>query len=148
MPLVEGFASMGLTLEQIADRLDVATSTLKKWMAEVPEFSDAVKKGREMQDEVIEGALYQRAHGYSHKAVKIFLSKEGEPITVEYMEHYPPDTGAAIFLLKNKKPDKYRDRREYILPNSNPLNVVFQREGDLDQNNMETNADKVETNGE
>ena len=30
----------------------------------------------------------------------------------EYIEHYPPDTTAAIFWLKNRQPEKWRDKKE------------------------------------
>ncbi len=57
--------------------------------------------------------IFQRATGYEHEAVKIFLSKnpkvtkteEGtivseEPILVPYTEHYPPDPTAAKLWLQ------------------------------------------------
>lgn len=57
--------------------------------------------------------LYSRALGYSHKATKIFLrAGDSEPTLVEYTEHYPPDTTACIFWLKNRQPRKWRDRQE------------------------------------
>lgn len=31
---------------------------------------------------------------------------------MEYIEHYPPDTTAAIFWLKNRQPAKWRDKKE------------------------------------
>ena len=31
---------------------------------------------------------------------------------MEYIEHYPPDTTAAIFWLKNRQPGKWRDKKE------------------------------------
>ena len=42
---------------------------------------------------------------------KIFCSR-GKVIRVETVEHYPPDTTAMIFWLKNRQPDRWRDRAE------------------------------------
>jgi hypothetical protein len=35
---------------------------------------------------------------------------EGEIITTKLTKHYPPDTTAAIFWLKNRQPGKWRDK--------------------------------------
>jgi hypothetical protein len=54
--------------------------------------------------------LYQKAIGYSYDAVKIFLPYgSATPIYAPYVEHVPPDTTAAIFWLKNRDPDRWRD---------------------------------------
>jgi len=55
--------------------------------------------------------LFLRARGYSHEAVKV-MSRGGkeEPVMVPYVEHYPPDTTACIFWLKNRRPDLWREK--------------------------------------
>ena len=35
-----------------------------------------------------------------------------EPVYAEYIEHYPPDTQAASLWLRNRHPDKWKDRTE------------------------------------
>ena len=59
-------------------------------------------------------ALYCRGVGYSYTAQKVVVvslgNNEGsEPRVVEYTEHMPPDTTAAIFFLRNRRPDRWRD---------------------------------------
>lgn len=79
-----------------------------------------------MADANVGRALYQRACGYSHKAVKIFADmKTGAEKIVPYIEHYPPDTVACIFWLKNRRPDLWRDmsRVEHGGPNSKPIQI-------------------------
>jgi hypothetical protein len=57
--------------------------------------------------------LYHRATGYKHLAFKMFKDKDSDRvITKRYVEHYPPDTTACIFWLKNRRPDLWRDRHE------------------------------------
>jgi hypothetical protein len=115
--LARKFCLLGATNDDLARSFDVATSTIGKWLAEEPKFSDAVKEGREEADANVARSLYRRALGYSHKAEKILAVAQGNGAgsTVErheYTEHYPPDTTAAIFWLKNRRPDKWREKLE------------------------------------
>jgi hypothetical protein len=106
------FCLMGATNEKLAEFFDVATATVSNWMNEHADFLDAVKRGRVQADGEIAHALYHRAKGYSHKAVKIFADvKTGDEKIVEYTEHYPPDTAAAFIWLKNRA--GWRDRQEH-----------------------------------
>jgi len=98
---------LGLTNQELAVAFGVATATISKWMTDYPEFSDAIKEGRDQSDAVVADRLYNRAIGYEHKAVKIF-NNNGTPLIVEYIEHYPPDPVAAIFWLCNRRPDKWK----------------------------------------
>lgn len=55
-------------------------------------------------------ALFQRAVGYSHPAVKFFFDKDaGRVVSQKYTEHYPPDTGACVMWLKNRQPKHWRE---------------------------------------
>ena len=64
----------------------------------------ATKKGKEVADDRVEDRLFHRAMGYSYDAVKIFMpAGADEPVYAPYVEHVPPDTGAAIFWLKNRR---------------------------------------------
>ena len=82
--LVEGWARSGLIEEQIAANLGISTATLYKYKLEHEEFLNAIKKGKEVVDFEVEGALYRKA-------------LEG-------------DTTAQIFWLKNRKPKEWRDK--------------------------------------
>lgn len=104
---------LGATDRELADFFSVSVSTLSLWKVEHAEFSDALKLGKESADARVERSLYQKAIGYSHEAVKIFADpKTGAEQIVPYTEHYAPDTTAAIFWLKNRKPAEWRDRQE------------------------------------
>ena len=102
---------LGATNPELADFFKVAVSTLSKWLAEIPEFSDALKEGREIANANVASRLYERAMGYSHPEDKIF-NNNGEALIVPTTKHYPPDTTAAIFWLKNRCPAQWRDRVE------------------------------------
>lgn len=81
---LEGWARDGLTNEQIAHNMGIACSTLYDWKSKAPEILEALKKGKEVADYEVENALFKTAI-------------EG-------------NTTAQIFWLKNRKPDKWRDR--------------------------------------
>lgn len=65
-----------------------------------------------MADAKVVASLYKRANGYSHPALDI-RTVDGEVVETEYTKHYPPDTVACIFWLKNRRPDLWRDRKEF-----------------------------------
>ena len=102
---------LGATDMEIADFFGVVPSTVYKWKNENPEFSEALKSGKEEADNRVERSLYHKAVGYTFPSVKIF-NANGSPLRVKYREHVPPDTTAAIFWLKNRRPDEWRDKAE------------------------------------
>lgn len=103
---------LGATDRELCAFFKVAESTLNLWKLKYPEFSESLKLGKEMADRRVEQSLYHRARGYSHEAVKILMTKDGAVYREEYIEHYPPDTTAAIFWLKNRKSAEWRDKQE------------------------------------
>lgn len=103
------YCLLGATNEKLAELFGVTTRTIDNWIAEIPQFFRAIQKGRDIANAEVAKALYRRALGYSHPSVKIFVH-QGEPITVKYIEHYPPDTAAAFIWLKNRMPELWRDK--------------------------------------
>lgn len=106
---VRKLAQLGATDREIADFFEVSERTLNNWKAEYPEFVQSLKAGKETADDRVERSLYHRAIGYKHDAVKIF-QVNGAALEVPYVEHFPPDTTAAIFWLKNRRPAEWRDK--------------------------------------
>lgn len=112
VPQVEKFCRLGATNPEIADFLGVSGQTINVWSNKYPDFADAIKRGKALADANVADALYRRATGWQHEAVKIFADpKTGSEMQVKYIEHYPPDTVACIFWLKNRAPDRWKDKR-------------------------------------
>lgn len=123
LTLLEGWARDGLTDEQIAHNVGITTKTLYEWKNKYGEISEALKKGKEVVDIEVENSLLKKATGYTVDLVKTFKVRR-----VEYNEsgkkileqeelvqgidqmHVPADTTAQIFWLKNRRPDKWRDK--------------------------------------
>jgi hypothetical protein len=121
---------LGATNEEIAEIINISIDTLYEWKNKHPEFSDSLERGRHDADANVANRLYQRAMGYSHKAVKIFMPAGAEePVYAEYTEHYPPDTQAASLWLRNRQPARWRDRQE--LTGAGGRDLIPARQADL-----------------
>lgn len=115
-------ALLKLTDDEIASFFEVARSTLDMWDHAHPEFSDARARGKVAADVDVAVKLRERAMGYSYKATKIFMPAGAlAPVYAEYTEHIPPDTQAASLWLRNRHPDKWKDRTEHEI--TGDLNV-------------------------
>lgn len=113
--LVEGWKRDSLTDEQIARNLGVSKHTLIKWKKNIPDFLDAIKKGKEVSDYELENALHKRAVGYYYEEETV--TNKGEVVKIKKYEHANPTS--LIFALKNRLPHKYRDKVEQEITNRN-----------------------------
>lgn len=118
---------LGATDADLAKFFNVEERTIHNWKHEHPAFLEAIIEGKDVSDAKVAKSLYQRALGYSHEAVKIFADpKTGTELQVPYTEHYPPDTTAAIFWLKNRQSAKWRDRVEHTGAEGGPMVVRWE----------------------
>ena len=112
--LVEGWARDGLTDEQIArNKIGINPDTMCQWKKRFPEFAEALKKGKAPVDQLVENTLLKRALGYSYQETtteNITNDKCSEVRSKVITKHMAPDVTAQIFWLKNRRPDKWRDR--------------------------------------
>lgn len=103
--------ALGATDFELADFFEVNTATIYRWRNTHEQFCEAVSRGKEKLDERVERSLYNRAVGYSYESEKVF-NYQGEIVRTGTVEHVPPDPGAALNWLKNRQPDKWRDKQE------------------------------------
>lgn len=127
LTLLNGWARDGLTDEQIAKNMQISTSTYYDYKNKHDEISEALKKGKEIVDYEVESSLLKKCFGYNAKVKKNmkikrveyndegYKSNEYEEIIEVYDEvHVPADTTAQIFWLKNRRPEKWREKQEII----------------------------------
>jgi len=122
---LEAWARDGLTDEQIAKNMGIGTTTLYRWKNDYREIRESLKKGKEVVDIEVENALLKRALGYKYtevtrERVTELNPQTGEPesklvVTKEVVKEVQPDVTAQIFWLKNRKPDVWRDKRDFEL---------------------------------
>lgn len=108
-------ARRGLIDQEICAALNISRNSFYKWMRENKAFEKAVIKGREDSIEEVENAMFKAAVGYEyeeiHKTVKNVDGVETKEIkTIKKL--ITGSTTAQIFILKNRKPEQYNDRKE------------------------------------
>lgn len=123
LTLIEGWARDGLTDEQIAEKIGIHISTLYDYKKKYPEFSESLKRGKEIVDYEVENALLKRALGYEYDEVTYENGEETKRVT----KQVAPDTTAQIFWLKNRRPDKWRDKQ--VIESNNTIEVKNPLEG-------------------
>lgn len=105
----EKLCKLGATDAEVADFFNVDVRTLYRWKGEHEAFCHALKVGKTEADERIERSLFSRAIGYEHEEVDIRVVNQAI-VQTPIRKYYPPDTTAAIFWLKNRKPAEWRDK--------------------------------------
>ena len=105
----------GATDEEVANALHVTRRTILRWAESYPEFAKARQESKDVADAKVEKSLYKRATGFKYETVETVLEYDNQgqpkPAKIQRFEHYaPPETGACCFWLKNRKPDKWKDR--------------------------------------
>lgn len=111
IPQARAMAAVGGIDREIAEFFGVTERTISRWKIQHPEFAEALATGKEPADRRVEHSLYRKAVGYTFDAEKVFCN-DGNVTRVPVVEHVPPDTTAAIFWLKNRMADQYRDKQE------------------------------------
>lgn len=99
LTLLDGWARDGLTDEQIASNVGIGVRTLYEWKEKYPQILQVLKKGKEVVDYQVENALLNKALG--------------------------GDTTAQIFWLKNRRPDKWRDKPQEEKQSAGTVKVII-----------------------
>lgn len=145
--LLEGWAREGLTDEDLAKNIGINVGTLYAWKNRFPKIDEAIKKGKGPVDFIVENALYKRATGYQYTEIIEEYASKGDALSGKVKpksvrritKEMPPDVGAAVFWLKNRRRDKWKDRPD--LTQDNPAGsaildsigeVLIRRRGEHD----------------
>lgn len=125
------WAEKGATIKEIAAKLNVAYSSLRKYLDQGNQGDEkyvalaaAFKEAAEVPDDNVEASLYKKTQGYNAKVLKNYKVKRIEYDGVtgkklrEYEEmvevfdevHVPADTNAIIFWLTNRQPKKWKHK--------------------------------------
>lgn len=137
LALLKGWARDGLTDVEIATNMGIVPSTFYSYKNTNSEFSNALKKGKEVSDRIVEGQAYKNAMGYEYdeevpfKVKKAKFNKDGRKIaeeesiiTVKVRKFKPSDPASVFFWLKNRMPDVWRDRFQQDIFTPEPIKTI------------------------
>lgn len=133
----EKLAELGLTNEEIADFWGRSRRAFQYWLKKYPELLHTLKAGKDRADKEVEGSLYKRAQGYEFKEQTYEKRGDDLKLTKEIVKQMAPDTTAAIFWLKNRRPKDWRDKHEFEHSGSErkPLRIILENANPNDKRN-------------
>lgn len=108
---IKKLAECGLIDEDFAKVFGVDKATWTRWKKQDVEFMHLLKNGKELADKNMEQSLYKRGMGYQYQEVTQEPDKDGTlRISKRVIKEVSPDVGAIAFWLKNRQPDKWKER--------------------------------------
>lgn len=110
----------GWTDTEISDLLGVKRRTFSDWKRIRPEFGELVAEWKEIADQRVERALFERAVGYSVEEERPMVVA-GEVQIVRYRKHIASDPTSMIFWLKNRKKEEWNDQVQVTGNNGGPI---------------------------
>ena len=90
--------------------MGISRDSFYQYKKEFSDFSDTLKETKEIVDAQVENALLKRALGYEYKEVTKKVVDGELKVTKVITKQVVPDTTAQIFWLKNRRPDKWREK--------------------------------------
>lgn len=131
------YCLLGATDKELGDFFGVTEATINNWKKDHEEFFLALKKGKDQADAEVASRLHERALGFEwfeEQPIKLKETywedgkkHEREVIqTVLVKKQTPPDPTSSIFWLKNRQPDKWRDKQiqELTGKDGGPIDIV------------------------
>lgn len=112
------YALLGVTDKQLATFFDICEATLNNWKNDHPTFLESLKAGKSDADAQVAKSLFKRALGFTAVEEKQEDGTNGSKTTTTEKQ-VAPDTAAAIFWLKNRQPDIWRDKKEMVVEENN-----------------------------
>lgn len=109
----------------LAKAFKTSKVSINAWKHQYPDFLNSLKKGKiEYDTDNVESALLQRALGYHHQEVQFFSHNGIVTDQRETTKQYPPETGACIKWLMNRRGKDWSERdQEKELPTNQTINI-------------------------
>lgn len=102
---------LGATNVQLADFFRVSVTTFDNWVKKYPDLRHALDEGKMIADANVAHSMYKLATGFTLPDTDIRVIK-GVVVKTPIMKVYAPNAIAAIFWLKNRSKENWRDRQE------------------------------------
>jgi hypothetical protein len=105
---------LGATDADLADFFGVGEATFNRWKLAHPEFRESIKDGKADADANVAESLYRAAIGGGVLTeTREQTDADGKVTRSREVKQVPANVTAMIFWLKNRAPDKWRDRIEH-----------------------------------
>lgn len=128
--LAEGYARQGLIDKEIAAKLGISERSYYEYQKKYPQFTQAIKRGKEPVDVEVENALLKRAQGFDYEEIhaEYGIKKGQEKATPSKVKKISkkvvPDVTAQIFWLKNRLPKIWRDKHDLNVSGNMSITVI------------------------
>lgn len=119
--LIASWRRNGAGVGKIAEKIGISAKKLERMAKKNLRLSQALMYDREQTDAMVEEALLKKALGFFASEEKRVLKANGQEEVTTVSKEVPPDVSAAAAWLKNRCPQKWRDK-----PTEND-NEVFRR---------------------
>lgn len=106
--IAETICSLGGTDIEVARALGVSLSTMWGWQSRNEDFFRAMIVGKDLPDERVVRALYNRAVGYNYPQIDIKIVG-GEAQAFPQIVHIPPDVNACKSWLRSRRRDEWSE---------------------------------------
>lgn len=120
---IRSMARGGLCREEIAKALGVGERTFYRWTAKHADLKEALEIPSKLADFEVEAALRKVALGYEFTETSVTINEDGTKRVTTTKKLYPPNVTAMIFWLKNRQPERWRDRQEHTGADGGPIQV-------------------------
>ena len=115
---IAGWCKQGLLDKNICEMLGISQETFYLYKRQKPELSDALAINKEIADITVENSLFKRATGfpYVETTTDIKMDKDGNELSRQEKtvnKQALPDTTAISLWLRNRMPDKWRDKQTF-----------------------------------
>ena len=119
-------AKEGYIIDEIAEKVGLNPDTIYDWQKKKPEFSEAIKEAKLIPNNTVKASVFKSANGYEYTEKHVMKRKSGSNEYAEVKEitkHYAPNVLAQIFWLKNRDPQRWKDRHDVGFDPDTPLNI-------------------------
>lgn len=118
LTMIRAWRRNGESFSDIAKKIGISEHTLEKRCRRYPGLEDAASLSGACMDAMVEEAIFKRALGYTSVEVKTVEKPNGQVEVTRTEKEVAPDMTAASAWLKNRCPQRWRDKQSESQPES------------------------------
>ncbi len=131
--LVKWMKRSGKIDREIAEELEISTSTLYEWANRYEEFSESLRESGNFIDSLVEDSLLKRALGYQVKELERTETEHKDGKVTERLKrtlkHIEPNPTAMIYWLNNRQPGRWRSKVDVETADQKEVRVILSMDG-------------------